>query len=365
MVGRGARVERHHDGAASPLPRVHGPEGRRDDDARHGRAAGAAAARRPVVDLPRRRAGPERDTRGVRGAPARRPVGACSSAGRGETILRGAGRDRWRTGLHAYLVVAFRNLALGRGASALPGARAAAAGTARVPLHVCLLGASDRAPAVDRHALQAGAKDGARTRLSRARSRPARAGTPQCLGRRRPAPQALCAQPVQAGAQARACPRGTLDHRPAGARRILGRYSASLGVVVDRARLSRARPRFAVPPARASGLERVPRRRRRQAQAGGMPVACLGQRPRAARACRVGCRNARPSRRRRSALDPRRGGENARRLGDPADPVSSPAAGRSSTRTTCTRMSTTPPSSPSRWTSSASAGRPSSAPVTG
>ena len=154
-----------------------------------------------------------------------------SSAGRGETILRGAGRDRRRTGLHAYLVVAVRNLALGRGASALPGARAAPAGTARVPLHVCLLGASDRAPAVGRHALQAGAKDGARARLSRARSRPARAGTPQCLGRRRPAPQALCAQPVQAGAQARACPRGTLDHRPAGARRILGRYSASLGVV--------------------------------------------------------------------------------------------------------------------------------------
>ena len=55
-----------------------------------------------------------------------------------------------------------------------------------------------------------------------------------------------------AGPRARARLRRALDHRPAGARRLLGRDPAAVGVVADRARLPRPRPRVAVPAAGGS-----------------------------------------------------------------------------------------------------------------
>ena len=150
-----------------------------------------------------------------------------------------------------------------------------------------------------------------------------------------------------ARARARARLRGALDHRPPGARRLLGRHPAAVGLVADRARLPRARAGVALPQPRARGLEALPGRGRRPAPARGVPVAGVGHRPGA-----PGPQGRRGPGRRAGAPARRRVDPRARRSGSGATGPcggrgSSRAAGPSSTTTTSTRTSTTPRSS--RW----------------
>ena len=213
------------------------------------------------------------------------------------------------TGLHAHLVR--RCSGSGRWGEVpqlLPGARAAAALDARLPLHVRLLGASDR-DAARRSSCTTGRCGGWRPdapgasstsgRVERARrnvwddvDRLLRlyARSPFKPGRER----------ALALAERWIIDRQELDGS-------LGRHPASLGVVADRARLSRPRARLAVHPARA----------RRAGTASSSRTATGSGRRHASRRCgtaaspcsglpsRVSDAHV-PSRRRRSALDPRR-----------------------------------------------------------
>ena len=141
--------------------------------------------------------------------------------------------------------------------------------------------------------------------------------------------------------------RGGMGEGAPGGGRLMGRDPAALGLVDRHARRARSRLRGRDAPPRGRGLGVVPRRGRRPVATRGVPVAGLGHRPRGARAARGGS-GRRPS----AAAQGRRvaaggGGPGQGATGRSAVPSSSPAGGRSSSRTTSIPMWTTPPSS--RW----------------
>ncbi len=118
----------------------------------------------------------------------------------------------------------------------------------------------------------------------------------------------------EARARAGARARRALDPRPAGARRLVGRDPAAVGVVARRARLPRPRPRLAVPPPRDRRLAAVHGRGRRPDPARGVPVARLGHGPRRARAARGRRRGRRPGPAAGGPVAARRGGARPGRL---------------------------------------------------
>ena len=140
------------------------------------RAPRAAAARRDVGDLPRRRARPRRDDRGVRRAAARRasrPTTRASPApGASSTSAAAIGASRVFTRMWLALLGQWRwedipqipvEIVLLRSSDAVLG------------LRLRLLGAADARPALGRHALPAGAARAGRARLRGAEPRrPAR-----------------------------------------------------------------------------------------------------------------------------------------------------------------------------------------------
>ena len=360
-MGRRARVERDHDGAAR-LP----------------------AARVPRASATRRRPGAAR-TSCSRGSA---PDGLWAIYWGGEpdlaatlesyAALRLAGLDaddprlaaarrfceergghRRRARLHAHLARALRALALGGDPADSAGARPPAAVDAALRLRLRLLGPPDGRPAHGRHALPARAQPAAgAARATSSTSAPRRARPRQALARatgRSPGTRRSAFKPGRERALALA-ERWIIDRQE---------LDGSWGGIqppwvwsLDRARLPRPRARVALPEPRARRLEALHGRGRRPAAARGVPVPGLGHRPRAARPPRrrrAGGR-ARPRARRRLAR--RRGDPGSAATGPSGARASSPAAGRSSTTTTSTRTSTTRPSSRSRSRSSATAGPP-------
>ena len=367
-MGRRARVERDDDGAAPALPRVPAAFATRR------RRAGVMSellarqrAGRTVVDLPRRRARPERDDRGVCGASAggalRRRRPQLAEARRFCEERGGIGGARVFTRIWLALFGVWH---VARGARSCRPSSCSSALAARFSLHVRLLGAAD-ASCRSRSSCTTGRCGGCRPGAAchELTSDAGRARRPQRLGRRRPAARALRRIAVQAGARARARDSpsaGSSTGRSSTARwgGIQPPWVWSLIALACAATGPTRRT-----PAGARGLERLPRRRRRPAPARGVPVAGVGQRPRPARA-RASRESPRPSPRSLSAS----AGFWRRKCGRAvtgrfACPASSRAAGRSSSRTTSIRTSTTRRSSPSRSTSSAPAAPRSSAPADG
>ena len=270
----------------------------------------------------------------------------------GAPLLRGARRHRRRACLHPHLARPLRALALGGDSAASAGADPAEALAPVLGLRLCVLGPPDRRAAHGRHALPPRAQAAAGARLPRAEPR---AGVAQADRRapQRPGTGVVRGPILPAGPRTRARLRGALDRRPPGARRLVGRHPAPVGVVADRARLPRPRARVPAPPPRArragsgswsrTATACAPKRASRRS---GTPVS---------RSSRCG-RPASPQTSRRSGgprsgWSPRRSASGA--TGRFAAPGSSRAAGRSSTTTTSTRTSTTRPSW--RWPSTSSA----------
>ncbi len=300
-------------------------------------------------DLLGRRARPRRDRRGLRGPAHGRPL--C----RGPSPRRCASASsRSREG------------SAPRGSSRASGSRSSVSGPGRrsrrsrpsssccepeAPLsrlQLRLLGAADDGRALDRHALPPGSPP-ARGARSAARSTSGRSPRPQTAWNlARLVPALVQRPPDPAGPRARARLRGALADRPAGARRLLGRDSAAVGLVADRAS-----------PAVATGPSRRTFAAASRAGRGSWWTTASGSGPR--RASRLyGTPAWRSSRSAPPALQRtipalRKAGEwllqeEVRARGDWAVslPESSPAAGHSSTTTTCIRTSTTRRSSASR-----------------
>ena len=268
-------------------------------------------------DLLGRRARSRRDRRGLHGASHGRPRRRRPPPGRCPQLHRGAGRHRRLPGLHAHVARALRPLALGGDPGDPARARPPQARASALGLQLRLLGAADPCRAFDRHALPAGAPPsrGAPRPRDRPRADGAAADRLEPARLRHP----LVQRPTRpAGPRARARLRGALADRPAGARRLLGRDPAAVGLVADRLRLPRPRARVAVPSARDRRLEAVHGRRRRPPPAGGLPVARLGHLPRARRASRRGGRGGGAGAAEGGPMAPSGGGQGARRLGCPA-----------------------------------------------
>src|SRR6185503_20119602 len=149
---------------------------------------------------------------------------------------------------------ALRALALGGDPGDPAGARAPQARASALGLQLRLLGAADPRRAFDRHALPAGppSSRGAPRPRDRPRADGAAADRLEPARLRHPLVQ-RATRP--GGPRARARLRGALADRPAGARRLLGRDPAAVGLVADRLRLPRPRARVAVSSARDRRLE--------------------------------------------------------------------------------------------------------------
>ena len=280
----------------------------------------------------------------IAGDPAR-----CGAHEARRRVRARRGRRRGDPRLHAHVALAARPLVVGERAGAAARADPLPAARAALDLLVRLLGAAD-----DRRAL--GGDRAAALAAGRARDRRAARGRAPDLAARRPLGARVRARSTapatSTGAiRSRRCggaalrTRRALDHRAAGAGRLLGRDPAALGLVDRRA--ARARP-----PARPSGARAGARRarhvhdrRRARPPDRGLPVAGVGHRALGDRAAR---RRASPAPTRRSR-GPAAGSrpQEVHTRGDWAvrRPSSRRAAFRSSSPTTTTPTSTTPPSS--------------------
>ena len=191
------------------------------------------------------------------------------------------------------------------------------------------------------------------SRAGRLRDRRAALGRPLPVGRvgslgqglrpRRPCGPRLCPPAGRPAAKAGSEDRRALDRRAAGARRLLGRDPAAVGLVDRRAACARLPPR---PPGSRSG-DRRPRqlhdRGRRGPPPRGLPVARLGHRAVGARAARRRRRSRTTRRSSAHANGCRRRRSGRAATGRCAGPSSRRAASRSSSRTRTTPTSTTRP----------------------
>ena len=183
-----------------------------------------------------------------RGSRARR-----RAARGGAALLRGARRDRRGAGLHAHLARALRAVALGRDPAASARAGAAAALDARSPSTTSPAGRarpSSRSPSSCTTGRSAALPpERACHELEPRAGRPRKthgwaSSATGCL-------RWYAGQPFQPGRERALAIRGALDHRPSGARRLVGRHPAAVGLVADRARLPRPRARVSLPQPRA------------------------------------------------------------------------------------------------------------------
>ena len=155
------------------------------------------------------------------------------------SFIRARGGLAARARVHARLAGAVRAVVLGPGAGAAAGDRPAARLGAAEHLRLRLLGAPDDRRAVARQRRSGPLARCRSTSTSCAaaawepRAADARAG--RWLARLDRAVRALRTPPDPAAAPARAGPRRALDRAPPGGRRLVGRHSAALGLLADRA----------------------------------------------------------------------------------------------------------------------------------
>ena len=230
------------------------------------------------------------------------PAGRRAHGARGRVRPRGR-RRRAEPRLHADVALAARPLVVEGGADAAARADPAPGAGAALDLRVRLLGTPDDRRALGRHGARALARRSASASTSCARAARLPVGRADDLwGRafvaRRPRRPRLRPPTGRPAAPARAPDRRALDRRAAGARRLVGRDPAAVGLVDRRA----ARARLPARPSRARAGARRARQlhdRRREGPARrGLPVARLGHGARGDRAAR---RRPRPGATRRSS----------------------------------------------------------------
>ena len=291
----GAGIERH-DGCRVPAPHAFSRRQERAPLAR--RRAGhpkLPARRRQLGDVPRRPRRRFHQHRMLFRAQARRRPTRRAAPGAGPRVHPRARRHRPGADLHPHLARAVRPVELGRAADHAAGADVAAPVRAAEHLPVFLLGSGDHRapPAPDgRPSCAPGARFGAPRRAARRRCGSTRSARRDrsAVPRHRRRVARLRPPPVPSLSRARPEGSRTVDPRPPGSGRQLGRNPAPVGLFADgaaRARASAGPSRAEERPSRDARALDAPARRRKAAGAG-VPVAGLGHRSLAARARRVG-----------------------------------------------------------------------------
>ncbi|TMK87336.1 MAG: hypothetical protein E6G44_00340 [Actinobacteria bacterium] len=239
---------------------------------------------RDVGQLLRRAAGPVHDHRGLRGPPAGRRPRRRRPHAPGCRLRPRVRRARTGSGLHPPVVLVVRVVVVG------PGAGPAARGDLPSPvvpaehLRLRLLGPPDARGAHRRRGASSGPAD--RVRHRRAPHRPGSgAGARPSVHVARevpaagPGPPRLRASPIQESATRGPGPGRGVDPAATGSRRLLGRDSAAVGVLADRARRDGLPARPSRCARRPRGHRRLHHHRGRLQAAGGVPVTRVGHSP--------------------------------------------------------------------------------------